>query len=108
MNSNSLDLARSRNNAKAAGRTGQIITLLKMLGVPCRMLYFRRWHENGPFWLRKINHLQILEKARWLYRQQIVRVHPDKAGGSTERAIQLNWMWGEIERRFKNHGHELW
>lgn len=107
MNSTSLDLAR-RRNTKAARRTGKIITLLKMLGVPRQMLYFRRLRQNGSFWLRKINHLQILEQARWLYRQQIVRVHPDKPGGSTERAMQLNWAWHEIERRFKQHGHELW
>jgi hypothetical protein len=107
MNSMPLDLARCWNT-KVAGRTGQIITLLKTLGVPGQMLYFRRLRENGSFWLRKINHLQILEQARWLYRQQIVCVHPDKAGGSAEQAIQLNWTWGEIERRFKQHGHELW
>jgi hypothetical protein len=103
----SLALARC-GNIKAAGRTGQIITLLKSLGVPGQMLYFRRLRENGSFWLRQINHLQILEQARWLYRQQIVCVHPDKAGGSTEQAIHLNWTWGEVERRFKEHGHELW
>ena len=102
-----LDLVR-RKNTKVAGRTGQIMSLLKMLGVPKQMLYVRRLYENGPFWLRNINHLQVLEQARWLYRQQIVCAHPDKAGGSTERAIQLNWTWGEIERRFKEHGHELW
>src|SRR5277367_3612786 len=107
MNSVPLELAWCRNT-KVAGRTGQIITLLKTLGVPRRMLYFRRLRENGSFWLRKINHLQILEHARWLYRQQIVCVHPDKAGGSTEQATQLNWAWGEIERRFKQHGHALW
>ena len=107
MNSMSLDRARCSYTI-AAGRTGQIITLLKSLRVPGQMLYFRRLRENGSFWLRKINHLQILEKARWLYRQQIVCVHPDKTGGSTERAINLNWTWGEIERRFKEHGHELW
>ena len=90
MNSMSHDLARCRNT-KAAKRTGQIITLLKMLGVPGQMLYFRRLRENGSFWLRKINHLQVLEQARWLYRQQIVCVHPDRANGNTERAIQLNW-----------------
>ena len=87
MNSMSLDRARC-SHTTAAGRAGQIITLLKSLGVPGQMLYFRRLRENGSFWLRKINHLQILEQARWLYRQQIVCVHPDKAGGSTEQAIQ--------------------
>jgi hypothetical protein len=87
MNSMSLDRARC-SHTTAAGHAGQIITLLKSLGVPGQMLYFRRLRENGSFWLRKINHLQILEQARWLYRQQIVCVHPDKAGGSTEQAIQ--------------------
>ena len=93
--------------AKVAGKNGQIIRLLKVLGVPRQMLYVRQLRENGSFWLRRINHLQVLERARWLYRQQIVHVHPDKAGGCPEQTVQLNWTWGEIERRFKEHGHEL-
>lgn len=32
----------------------------------------RRLRENGSFWLREINHLQILEQARSLSRKQIV------------------------------------
>ena len=79
-----------------------------MMGVPRQMLYAQRLRDNGSFWLRKINHLEVLEQARWLYRQQIVCVHPDKAGGCPERTIQLNGTWGKIERRFKEHGHELW
>jgi hypothetical protein len=106
MNSMSLEFARCRN-IKAVGRHRQIIILLKMLGVPSQMLYFRRLRQNGSFWLRKINHLQVLELARQLCQRQIVCVHPDKEGGNTERAMQLNWMWGEIERRFKQHGLEL-
>jgi hypothetical protein len=106
MNS-TLELTRGRNN-KVAGHTGYIVGLLKTLGVPRQMLYVRRLRENGSFWLRDINHLQILEQARSLYRKQIVCVHPDKAGGCLEQTIQLNWTWGEILRRFKKHGHELW
>jgi len=107
MNSMPLEFARCRK-IKAAGRPREIITLLKTLGVPRQMLYFRRLRQNGSFWLRKINHLEVLEQARWLYRRQIVCVHPDKPDGNTERAMQLNWMWSEIERRFKQHGLELW
>jgi hypothetical protein len=107
MKSISFDLVRCKK-ARVAGRTGKIITLLKMLGVPKQMLHVRRLYDNGSFLLRNINHLQVLEQARWLYRQQIVCAHPDNSGGSTERAIQLNWTWGEIKRRFKEHGHELW
>ncbi len=83
------------------------MTLLKNLGVPSRMLYVRRLSDNGSFWSRRINHLQVLEQARRLYRQQIVGVHPDKAGGCVERTIQLNGAWDKIEQRFKAHGHEL-
>ena len=107
MNETPLELARCAN-AKVGGRTGQIVRLLKLLGVPRQMLYVERIRENGSFWLRRINHLQVLEQARWLYRQQMVRVHPDKPEGCPEQATQLNWMWGEIERRFREHGHELW
>jgi hypothetical protein len=107
MNTIPLELARCKNT-KVARYTGQIIRLLKPLGVPRQMLYVRRLCENGSFWLRRIYHLQILEQARWLYRRQIVCVHPDKTGGCPERAMQLNWAWGEIERRFREHGHELW
>jgi len=80
---------------------------LKGLGVPRQMLYVRQLRENGSFWLRKINHLQILEQARWLYREQMTCMHPDKAGGSTEQTMRLTWMWGEIKWCFKAHGHEL-
>ena len=108
MNSTPFELARS-TTTRVAGRTGgQIIKLLKMLGVPRQMLYVRQLRENGSFWLRSINHLEVLEQARNLYRRQIVRAHPDKPGGCPEQATLLNWTWSEIERRFREHGHELW
>jgi hypothetical protein len=107
MNVMSLDRAR-HNHSKVARHTGQIVALLKNIGVPKKMLYVRRLSDNGSFWSRRINHLQVLEQARRLYRQQIVRVHPDITGGCPERTIQLNGTWDKIERRFKAHGHELW
>lgn len=78
------------------------------MGVPNRMLYVQSLRKRGSFWIRRINHLEILEQARQLYRRQIVRVHPDKAGGSLEQTIQLNVAWRKIKQRFKKHGHELW
>ena len=107
MNSLLPNLTRYRNT-KSPGNTRQIIGLLKTVGVPNRMLYNRREGQNATFWMRPINHLQVLEQARRLYRMQIVCVHPDKAGGNLERTIQLNDTWGKIEQRFKDHGHELW
>ena len=107
MNSTPLDLSRCKHT-KAARHTGYIVGLLKLLGVPKQMLYVQSLRDNGSFWLRKINHLEVLEQARELYRMQIVCVHPDKAGGSLERTIQLNDTWGKIRERFKEHGHELW
>ena len=86
----------------------QVIGLLKTLGVPRKMLYVRRIRESGSFWQRKVNHLQVLEQARQLYRKQIICLHPDKPGGNLEQTVQLNLMWGKIERHFKRHGHELW
>lgn len=100
------DLIR-RKNTKAAC-TGQIVGLLKTLGVPRRMMYVERLNDNGSFWLRNINHLQVLEQARRLYRTQIACLHPDKTGGSLDQTVWLNITWGKIERRFKEHGHELW
>jgi hypothetical protein len=91
-----------------ASRSLQVIGLLKVLGVPRQLLYVRRIRENGSFWRRKINHLQILEQARQLYRRQVVRAHPDKPGGNLERTVRLNVLWDQIERHFKRHGHELW
>jgi hypothetical protein len=102
-----LDLTRCQH-AHGASPNGRIIGLLKTLGVPRQMLYVRRIRENGSFWLRRINHLQVLEQARSLYRQQIICVHPDKPGGSLEQTVQLNVTWGKIEQHFKRHGHELW
>lgn len=107
MNSTTLELIRGKNT-KAAGHTGSIVGLLKTLGVPRQMLYVRRLRENGSFWLRDINHLQIMEQAHSLSRKQFVCVHPDQAGGCLEQTIQFNWTWGEFARRFKKHGHELW
>lgn len=107
MNAMPLNLTRCRKT-KSPGHTQQIVGLLKTVGVPNRMLYVRRRRENGSFWLRRIDHLQVLEQARRLYRQQIVCVHPDKAGGCLEQTIRLNDTWGKIEQRFKLHGHELW
>jgi hypothetical protein len=102
-----LILTRCRKT-KSPANTHQIIGLLKTVGVPNRMLYVRRQSENGSFWRRRIDHLRVLEQARRLYREQIVCVHPDKTGGSLNQTIQLNVAWGKIERRFKQHGHELW
>lgn len=102
-----LDLTPCRN-AKIAAHNGYIVRQLKSLGISKQLLYVRRPGENGSFWLRNINHLQVLEQARRLYRLQIVCIHPDKPGGSLEETIQLNAAWDRIERRFKEHGHELW
>jgi hypothetical protein len=107
MNLMPLDRVR-HNNSKVTRYTGQIVILLKSIGVPGKMLYVRRLGCNGSFWSRRIDHLQVLEQARRLYRQQIVCVHPDKVNGCPERTIQLNGTWDKIERRFKAHGHELW
>ena len=102
-----LDLIRCRNR-KSLGRTPQIVGLLKTVGVPNQMLYARRDRQNASFWIRPIDHLEVLHHARRLYRMQIVCAHPDKPGGSLERTVQLNDTWGKIEQRFKEHGHELW
>ena len=108
MNSMTFYLTRCKSK-KAAGRTVcRIVGMLKALGVPRQMLYVRRPRQNASFWLRQINHLQVLEESRQLYRRRIVEVHPDKAGGCLEKTIQLNDVWGKIQRRFKQHGHELW
>ena len=96
------------HETRIPGQGQQIIGLLKTIGVPNWMLYVRTLRQHGSFWARQINHLEILEQARGLYRQQIVGVHPDKPGGSLEQTIQLNDIWGKIERRFKQHGHQLW
>jgi hypothetical protein len=81
MSSMPSDLIRGKNTI-VAGHTGRIVGLLKTLGVPRQMLSVRRLRDNGSFWLRRINHLQVLEQARWLYRKQIACLHPDKPGGS--------------------------
>ena len=107
MNSTSLNLARCRKFS-SPGRTRQIVGLLKTVGVPEQMLYARRDRQNASFWMRPINHLEVLHHARRLYRTEIARVHPDKPGGSPDQAMRLIDTWGRIEQRFKLHGHELW
>ncbi len=104
-----LSLLRIRSQiARVGGPSRQIIGLLKWVGVPPELLYARGRRQNASFWQRPINHLQVLEVARKLFRMQIVCVHPDKPGGNLEAAIQLNETWGMIQERFKQHGHELW
>jgi hypothetical protein len=51
-------------NPTGARHNGRIVALLKTLGVPRQLLYVRRIRKNGSFWMRDINHLQILERAR--------------------------------------------
>ena len=96
-----------RGNAKATGRNRQIVSLLKTLGVPNQLLYVRGGRRRDSLWLRPIDHLHVLEQARKLYRTQIVCVHPDRGGGSLERTIELNHSWHFIQKRFREHGHEL-
>jgi hypothetical protein len=92
---------------KASKPRQKIVGLLKTIGVPDPMLYAPRASQNGSFWTRSINHLAVLELARKLYRVQIIYLHPDKPGGSLKRAVELNTMWDQIEKRFRHHGHEL-
>lgn len=100
-------VARSRRT-RCAVCSAYIVGLLKRLGVPEQILYVRRMRRNASFWLRPINHLEVLEQARNLYRMRISAVHPDRPGGCAEQAAELNRIWGEIERRFRDRGHELW
>ena len=100
-------LRRLRRSSAFAHGSLCIVGLLKTLGVPQQMLYVRRFCREKSFWLRPINHLEVLEQARNLYRRRISVVHPDKPGGCAKQAAELNQVWGEIERRFRNRGHEL-
>ena len=95
-----LNVTRCRKT-RSPGNTREIVGLLKTVGVPNQMLYARRQRQNASFWMRPIDHLQVLQHARQLYRTQIACVHPDKPGGSLEETIQLNDTWGKIARRFK-------
>jgi hypothetical protein len=106
MNSGLLKRARG-GDATTSGRTRQIVSLLKTLGVPNQLLYVRGGQRKASLWLRPINHLHVLEQARSLYRMQIVSVHPDRGGGNLVRTIELNQSWHYIQKRFREHGHEL-
>lgn len=85
----------------------QIVGMLKVLGVSENILYSHICRQNASFWMRPINHLEVLEQARKLYRSHIVSVHPDRPGGNLEKTIRLNRAYDEICRRFKEHGFEL-
>lgn len=82
----------------------RIIGLLLKLGVPKKMLYVRSGSKgrNGSFWTRAVNHLAILEIARDNYRQRIRAIHPDsKADDAHENSVQLNSIWGQVEKMFR-------
>jgi hypothetical protein len=87
-------------------KTGYIVTQLQALGVPRSLLYLKRHRSNGSFWLRRINHLAVLERARQLYRAQVLREHPDK-GGCHKRTAELNSIWRSIKQTFTRHGYEI-
>ncbi len=108
MNGEQFPLTRLRRSRASVKASLCIVGLLKTLGVPQQMLYVRRFCRDKSFWLRPINHLEVLEEARNLYRLQISLVHPDKPGGCAKQAAELNRIWEVIERRFRDRGHELW
>jgi hypothetical protein len=87
------------------------VSLLKAIGVPNELMMakktVRNSRINSSFWFRPVNHLEILERAKSLWRQQIVKAHPDRPGGNAELAILLNRAWDLIEKRFREHGFEL-
>lgn len=95
-----------KRNARASARPRQIVSALRTLGVPERLLSRPRGHRKASIWLRPINHLQVLEHARKAYRAQIVGAHPDKQGDA-EQAIRLNRAWRHVQRKFRENGYEL-
>jgi hypothetical protein len=98
-----MNVVKQRGQRRTEGYT---ISQLLSLGVPRSLLYVKRQRSNGSFWTRKINHLAVLEKARQLYREKLVREHPDK-GGCHNRMSDLNSVWSTIKRRFNQHGYEI-
>jgi hypothetical protein len=94
----------------------QAITGLRRLGVPASMLYrplrassrSRYWSraEQG-FWMRDLDYLAILERARTLWRAKLKSVHPDRPGGCSKRTRDLNALWGRVRKAFAAHGFTL-
>jgi hypothetical protein len=81
---------------------------LRRLGIPETLLWpHPRVTRSGSFWIRRINHLAVLELARHLYRVKIKSVHPDKPRGSTAQALELNSLWRKIRTAFARFGHTL-
>jgi hypothetical protein len=73
----------------------QIGDLLCQLGLP---------HYNRNFWLDNHGHLdEIFHDARQRYRQLAARLQPRTLTDDREAATQLNAVWAEIKRRFRQH-----
>lgn len=99
---------RANQKSSYPGRL-QIISALKHLGVSQKSLYpkWSRSQPKGGFWLRSVNHLDILEQARNNFRKQIKEVHPDKKGGCSRKTLELNRSWGFVQKKFRAAGHTL-
>jgi len=100
----------------------QTMRMLKILGIPKKMLYKRvrsrgRQHTYASFWHRPIDHLAILELARKTYRERASLIHPDKVqqgksppNDDDDNDIDistLNRIWESLEERFKRHGFTI-
>ena len=92
-------------NIKRAN-TGQLLTFF---GLGRKDLYCKRPKGAKPvgFWVREIDHLGVLEKAKKNYLQKIRKIHPDVAKNTTEAATVLNSAWKILKERFELHGFKL-
>jgi 2-polyprenyl-6-methoxyphenol hydroxylase-like FAD-dependent oxidoreductase len=84
-----------------------VVTQLRYLGVAEKLIRGRNPGRGRSFWNRGANYYEVLERAKELYRRQIVLEHPDKTGGNLPRATLLNDIWAAIENKFKKRGYEI-
>ena len=75
-----------------------ITGLLRQFGMPESICKIK------PFWETNYPQLDIiLYEAKQHYKTYARTVHPRKDSDSEEAATQLNVLWQEIQRRFKQH-----
>jgi len=103
----SKSIQRQQRFSRRLGRL-RVPGLLNALGVPLWVYQPRsRAYRNGSIWNRNINHLEVLEVAKRLYRKQAKIVHPRARGDCEEASVRLNYLWATIRERFKRQGYEI-
>jgi len=84
------------------GNRGSIAIALQTLGIDPSVIRGKTIWDRPP---EKI--WSLLELAKRRYELEISHAHPDRPGGNTTRARQMNAAWKFVKEKFAQNGYEL-